>query len=78
MVIQVQTLIAPDLAFFPRLLITVFLIWLTGAVVVHMNKLLALTRHSLAHPRNRTGHGRTAVHHIRGNLTSVQSSAIRR
>ena len=69
--IQVQTLIAPDLAFLPRLLITVFLIWLTGAVVVYMNKLLALTRHSFAHPRNRTGYRRTPVHHIRGSGTFV-------
>jgi flagellar biosynthesis protein FliQ len=60
--IQAQTILAPDLAFLPRLLVTVLLIWLTGAVVGHMNKLIALTRNSLAHPRHRTGHGRTAIH----------------
>ena len=32
--------------------------WLTGAVVGYTNKLAALTRNSLPHPRNRTGHGR--------------------
>ena len=69
--IQVQGLIAPDLAFLPRLLITVFLIWLTGAVIVYTNKLLALTRHVLTHPRHRGGHERTAVHHIHGHWPSV-------
>jgi hypothetical protein len=74
--IQNQILIAPDLAFLPRLFITVLLIWLTGAVVVHMNKLLAFSRDTFASPRNRhnfnrSGHRRTTVQHTRGNWTSA-------
>ena len=74
--IQTQILNAPDLAFLPRLFITVLLIWLTGAVVVNMNKLLAFSRHSFASPRNRhnfdrSGYRRTTVQRIRGNWTSA-------
>jgi hypothetical protein len=64
--IPAQTILAPDLAFLPRLFITILLIWLTGTVLAYMNKLLALSRHVFTHPRHRGGHERTAVHHIRG------------
>ena len=74
--IQAQTIVIRDMAFLPRLLTTVLLIWLTGTVVVYINKLLAFSRHALTHPHhrqnsNRTRHARTAVHHMRGNWSSV-------
>ena len=69
--IPAQTILAPDLAFLPRLFITILLIWLTGTVVVYMSKLLALTRQVLTHSRHRGGHGRASVHSIRGHWTSV-------
>lgn len=69
--IPAQTILAPNLAFLPRLFITILLIWLTGTVVVYLNKLLALTRQVFIHPRHRGRHGRAAVHPIRGHWTSV-------
>jgi len=69
--IQAQTFIAPDLALLPRLLITVLLIWLTGAVVGYTRKLLAFSWETVAHQRNRqnirTRHRPTVTHHTPGN-----------